>query len=99
MTFARVPTWPQRRPAPTYPETDGKPLAESDFQRRPLTYGQQLPDYAEAELARRAAEMRALGEIEARRAAEARATAAEAELARLRAELARLRPMPSTAKG
>jgi len=85
MTFARVPTWPQRRPAATYPETDGKPLAESDFQRRPLTYGQQLPDYAEAELARRAAE--------------ARATAAEAELARLRAELARLRPMPSTAKG
>jgi hypothetical protein len=40
------------------------------------TAGQELRDYQEAELARRAAEKRA--------------TAAEAELARLRAELARL---------
>jgi Uma2 family endonuclease len=53
--------------------------------------GQWLPNYQEAELARRAAETRLHQELEARRTAEARAGAAEAELARLRAELARLR--------
>jgi Uma2 family endonuclease len=61
--------------------------------------GQPLPDYQEAELARRAAEARVHGEIEARRAAEARATTAEAELACLRAELARLRSSHSPVEG
>ena len=54
------------------------------------TAGQELRDYQEAELARRAAETRVHDEAVARQAAEKRATAAEAELARLRAELARL---------
>jgi Uma2 family endonuclease len=68
--------------------------------------GRPLPNYEEAELARRAAELarraaeaRVQDETVARRAAEARATAAEAELARLRAELARLRGGPPAAEG
>lgn len=44
MTFPRVQTRPQRRPAVAYPETDGKPMAESDFQRKPLTYAVEALD-------------------------------------------------------
>ena len=44
VTFPRVQTRPLRRPAVQYPETDGKPMAESDFQRKPLTYAVEALD-------------------------------------------------------
>ncbi len=44
VTFPRVQTRPPRRPVVDYPETDGKPMAESDFQRKPLTYAVEALD-------------------------------------------------------
>jgi hypothetical protein len=62
-----------------YPDTDGLPMAESDFQRKPLTYAVEAEERASQEAAlRRDAEAR-IAELEAQlRAFQARRSPEEA---------------------